>query len=267
MKKIISRQLFSLLFFLAAVGLLVFLNGQNYLKMPKNLAVSFFQPFQKVSQRFSNQINYYFGTVISIGVLKENNLKLKEENEKLLAENSKLKEVRKENDFLRKQLEIPLAKKSDLILADVIGREPESFGSCITVSAGKKQGIKEKQVIIAAGGILAGQVIEVFDNSSKVMLLTDSRSYVNAISQQTRTVGAVRGKYGVGISMEMVSQNEKIAIGETVITSGIGGEIPKGLIIGKVKSVEESDSEIFKKIILETPVDFRKMERVFVVGE
>ncbi len=267
MRKTIRRQLFYLFFFLAAVGLLVFLNGQNYLGMPKNLAASFFQPFQKVSQKFSNQINYYFDTVSSIGALKEDNLKLKKEKEELLAENIKLKEVQRENDFLRKQLEIPLAENPDLILADVIGREPESFGGYITIGAGKKQGVKEKQAVIAAGGVLVGQITKTFDNSSKVALLTDSRSSINAIAQQTRTSGVVKGKYGVGVSMEMVSQNEKIAVGETVITSGINGEIPKGLIVGKVKSVEESDSEIFKKIILEMPVDFRKIERVFVVAE
>jgi len=267
MKRTIRRQLFSLFFFLAAVGLLVFLGGQNYLETPKNLTASFFRPFQKVAQKFSNRINYYFDTVGSIGVLKEDNLKLKKEKEKLLAENTKLKEIQRENDFLRRQLEIPLAKKPDLILADVIGREPESFNSYITINAGKKQGVKEKQAVITAGGVLAGQIAEVFDNSSKVMLLTDSRSSINAISQQTRTAGIVRGKYGVGVSMEMVSQNERITVGEAVITSGINGKIPKGLIIGKVKNIEESDSEIFKKIILETLADFRKMEKVFVVAE
>ena len=266
MRKTIRRQLFCLLFFLAAVGLLVFLNGQNYLEAPKNLTVSFFQPFQKVTQGFSNQINYYFDIAGSIGSLKEDNLKLKKENEKLLVGNSKLKEVQEENGFLRKQLEISPAENLDLILADVIGREPESFGSYIIINAGGKAGIEEKQAVITAGGMLIGQIIETFDNSSKVTLLTDSRSSINAIAQQTRTSGVVKGKYGVGVSMEMVSQNEKIAIGEMVITSG-SKEIPKGLVIGKVKSVEESNSEIFKKIILEIPVDFRKMEKVFVVAE
>ena len=266
MRKTIRRQLLSLFFFLAAVGLLVFLNGQNYLKAPKNLAVSFFQPFQKITQGFSNQVNYYFDAVSSIGALKEDKLKLKQENEKLLAENVKLKEVQRENDFLRKQLEIPSAGKMNLILADVIGREPESFGGCVAIAAGKKQGVKEKQAVITAGGILVGRITEVFGDSSKAALLTDSQSSINAVSLQTRTAGVAKGKYGVSVSMEMVSQDEKIAIGETVITS-CGGEIPKGLIIGKVKSVEESDSEIFKKIILEPPVDFRKIERVFVVLE
>ncbi len=267
MKKLIHRQLFSLFFFLTAIGLLVFLNGQNYLEAPKNLTASFFQPFQKIAQGFSNRINYYFDIAGSIGALKEDNLKFKEENEKLLAENSKLKEVRRENDFLRKQLEIPQSKNLDLALADVIGREPENFGSYIIISAGKKQGIRKKQAVITAGGILIGQISETFDNFSKVVLLTDSRSSVNATTQQTRTIGSVKGKYGISVLMEMVSQDEKIEVGEIVITSGAGEEVPKGLVIGKVKSVEESNSEIFKKIILETPVDFRKIERVFVVTE
>ena len=223
--------------------------------------------FEKFCFNNIELVGSYNPTHKELNKIKENNLKLKKEKEKLLAENTKLKEIQRENDFLRRQLEIPLAKKPDLILADVIGREPESFNSYITINAGKKQGVKEKQAVITAGGVLAGQIAEVFDNSSKVMLLTDSRSSINAISQQTRTAGIVRGKYGVGVSMEMVSQNEKITVGEAVITSGINGKIPKGLIIGKVKNIEESDSEIFKKIILETLADFRKMEKVFVVAE
>ncbi len=265
MKKKISQQLFNLLFFLTVTGLLVFLNGRGCLETPKNLTMSALRPFQKSAQDFSGWINYRLDTINSIGSLKEETVHLKEENQKLLAENVKLKEVQRENDFLRKQMNIPLSKKLNLRLAGVISRDPENFGNYIIINAGKKQGVEEKQAVIVAGGILIGQITEVFDNSSKAMLLTDSQSSVSVITQQTRIVGIAKGKYGVGVLMEMVSQNEKIESGEIVITSGIGGKIPPGLVVGKVKNVEESDSEIFKKIVLEQLADFRKIEKVFVI--
>ena len=265
MRKTSYYQLSYLVFFLAVTGLLIFLNGHNYLKTPKNLAMSGLRPFQKSAQGFSNRINYYFNIVSSTGALGENNIKLKNENKKLLAENTKLKEVKRENDFLKKQLSVSSDENLDLVLADVIGREPESLGNYITISVGMEEGIEKEQAVIDAGGILIGRISEAFKNSSKVILVTDPQSSIDAFAQQTRTKGVAKGKFGTSVLMEMVSQNEKIEIGETVITAGIGEKMPKGLVIGKVKSVEESDSDVFKKVVLELSTDFRKIERVFVV--
>jgi rod shape-determining protein MreC len=88
---------------------------------------------------------------------------------------------------------------------------------------------------------------------------------VPAITLSSRSQGLVRGSYGFDVILEEIDQADDVAIGEDVITSGVGGRYPEGLLIGSVRKVESQKNKIFKSATLKLPFEIRKLERVFVI--
>ncbi len=257
------------LFLLVVSALLIFFNKSGYLNGAKGFVVYTINPAQKTFQMQSNKINSFFYTIKNINKFKEKNIELQEKNLNLIYENSLLKETQKENEILREQLQF----SNDICLNEecinwktgqVIGRNSDNYGEYLIIDLGKKQDMKENLAITISGGTLIGKITEVFDNSSRVMLITNPESAVNSITKTTRANGVIRGSYATGVKLEMINQNERIFEDDIVITSGLEKEIPKGLIIGKIYRIEESANEIFKQAKIDLSADFSYIERVFV---
>jgi len=270
MKREIGSKISAFVFLLVVSALLIFLNSFGYLNRVKNTMLYTMVPAQKIFQIYSNSASDFFYMIENISKFKNKNAALKKENLKLTYEISKLKEVERENKILKRQLGFSDEMCLDGLCLDwqmgkVIGRDPNNYGKHIIVDLGAKDGIKENQAVTVSGGILIGKVVEVFDNSAKIMLITSSDSSVNSIAQTTRANGVVKGKYATGVKLEMINQNEELIIGDLVITSGLESGMPKGLIIGKISNIEESANKIFKQADLDLFVNFNRIEEVFVV--
>ncbi len=270
MKKEISSKIASLIFLLVVSVLLIFLNSFGYLDRVKNAVFYVTAPIQKVSQTFSIDIDGFFYTIKNIDKFKKENVVLKNENLRLIYEVSGLKEIERENKVLRRQLDFSenMCLNGSCFqweIGRIIGKDPNNYGKYIIIDLGAKNGIKENQAVMVSGGILIGKVIEVFDNFSKVMLITSSDSSINSITQTTRANGIVKGKYATGVKLEMINQNEELITGDLIITSGLESGIPKGLIIGKISNVEESANEVFKAADLDLFVNFNRIEEVFII--
>jgi len=256
-------------FLLAVSALLIFFNNAGYLNGVKGFAVYAINPAQKIFQTPSNKINSLFYTIRNINKFKEKNLDLQEENLNLIYKNSLLKETQKENEILREQLKFSnymcLNEEClDWKMGQVIGRNSDNYGEYLIIDLGKRQGIREKLAVTVSGGTLIGKITEVFDNSSRVMLITNPESVVNSITKTTRANGIIKGSYATGVKLEMINQSERIFENDIVITSGLEKEIPKGLIIGKIYKIEESANEIFKQAQVDLFADFGYIERVFI---
>ena len=98
------------------------------------------------------------------------------------------------------------------------------------------------------------------------MLLSDPNSGVDAIIQSSRVRGVVEGAGSFKASWNYVLSEDKLEVGDRVITSGMDGVYPKGLLIGVVSKVSsQKDGKLFKKVLIEPAVNFFKLESVFVV--
>lgn len=272
MVKEINAKIETFIFLLIVALLLIFSNKAGYLNQAKNFTAYFAGDIMEIFQLPSNKISDFFWTIKNINEFKNENIRLREENLKMNYEISMLKEIQRENGILRKQLEF--SKNSCLEgnclkwkMADVIGRDPGSFGKQIFINIGSADGIQEGQAAVASGGLLIGKVAEVFDNLSKIILITDPKSSVNSITQASRANGVVKGSYATGVKLEMIDQSEDLAVGDLVITSGLEDRIPKGLIIGKVSQVEESANNVFKSAKIDMFADFNRIEEVFVANK
>jgi len=97
------------------------------------------------------------------------------------------------------------------------------------------------------------------------MLLTDPASAVSALVQRSRVTGLVQGQGHQGLTMRYVEQSEDVQESDVVLTSGLGGNFPKRLVIGQVTSVKRNDVEMFQEVQVQSPVHFDRLEMVLAI--
>jgi rod shape-determining protein MreC len=222
-------------------------------------------PLQKVFSDLGNWTGESLSFWKSISQVKEENKKLIKENNQLLSDLAELEEARRENRVLREQAGLREKEKFNLEGSLVIGENPQRLSSWIMIDKGENAGLKAGMPVIVAQGILVGKVDEVFRESSKVSLLTDTGSVVNVRDVETQAKGVVRGEFGLGLLMEMVSQEDDLKAGDLVVTSGLGGNFPKGLLVGRIQEIRPSLDKIFKQALISPPVKYSNLEVVFVI--
>lgn len=198
--------------------------------------------------------------------------RLEAENEALRAENAALKnqlilleEARIENETLRRQLAFKSAAPNyQLLAAEVVGQDSSDFLRYIIIDRGTADGVRRGMPVLAAEG-LVGRVEEVSVNSAKVLLITDPSSSVAALIQRTRATGVVQGQLGEQMVMRYLLPDSPVMPGDVVLTSGLGGNFPKRLVIGTVVRVERQDVAMFQEALVEPAVNLRDLEMVMVL--
>lgn len=199
-----------------------------------------------------------------MGASKERLAALETQNAELRARLAELEEARQENDRLRALVEF--AEERDLVKlgARVIRRPVSAWEGVLVIDRGTNDGIEPGMPILAAQG-LVGQVATVGTNVSTVRLVTDQRSGVAAMVQSTRASGVVRGSIDGDLSFDFVDREMLPAEGDVVITSGIGGVYPKGIVVGDVVSVDDRRGELYPRIGMRSRVPLDSIEEVFVL--
>lgn len=214
-------------------------------------------------QRLAN----FFTLLTSIRELAHDNEELAAQRESLLLEQVKLREIEEENKTLRAQLKLKEEGGLTGVLANVILRNPDNLVQSIMLDKGAEDGVTPKAAVIYNEGFLVGRVTEVSRHTAKVLLITDQNSVINALIAESRASGNISGKHGLGLFMDMIPQTEVVNVGDQVITSSLSGELPKGLLVGEVVSVQSSANQLFQKAQVRPYVNFSKLERVVVITQ
>jgi rod shape-determining protein MreC len=206
-------------------------------------------------------VGSFFG---GIGASRERLDALQEQNDELRARLADLEEARQENERLRALVEFAEERNLAKLGARVIQRPLSSWEGVVVIDRGSEDGVEPGMPIIAAQG-LVGQVAEVSARSSTVRLITDQQSGVAAMIQSTRALGVMRGSVGGALSLDFVDRAMLPQVGDVVLTSGLGGVYPKGIVVGDVVSVDDRRGELYPRIgvISRVPVDL--IEEVFVL--
>ena len=193
-----------------------------------------------------------------------------EDNDKLVAENRKLKElliqsdeVRLENARLRRLLDFEESLEIDTLPARVVAEDASSWFRTIIIDKGQEHGISEGFPVVVAEGVV-GRVVRSSSRFSKVLLITDASSAVASLLQDNRARGICRGE-GEQLNFDFVLRQEEIDVGDRVVTSGMGGVFPKGLVVGHVKSVDRQEYGLSQTITVIPAVDFSHLEEVLVL--
>src|SRR5437867_7420651 len=164
---------------------------------------------------------------------------------------------------LEKLLELRDRTSLQTTAAEIIGTAPTPDFRTVTIDKGTRDGLRPDMAVIAPAGVV-GRIVVPSARSAKVQLLVDRNAAAGAVVERSRAQGVVVGAGGERLEMEYVSEVYDIVVGDVVVTSGIDGIYPKGLIIGRIESMDRSGGA-YKRIVVRPAVDFNGLEEVLVV--
>jgi rod shape-determining protein MreC len=153
-----------------------------------------------------------------------------------------------------------------MVGAEVIGQDPSSWFKSVTIDRGERDGVKKGMAVISPAGVI-GQVLKTAPHYASVLLITDYNSAVDSVVQRTRAKAIVEGKGENRCQLKYLLRAEEAAVGDIVVTSGLGGNFPKGLMVGEINKVDKKGHGVFQYAELVPSVDLTQLEEVFVIME
>lgn len=151
-----------------------------------------------------------------------------------------------------------------LVTADVVALDTSSYLRWIIINRGARDGIQVGNPVISDLG-LVGRVEDVAANASWIRLAIDPGSTINARLQDSRAEGTVSGQLQGGLLMDLIPQETAVKPNDLVLTSGLGGDLPSGIVIGQVTSVHRQPAALFQQADVRPTVDFNHLEIVSVI--
>ncbi len=222
-------------------------------------------PVQFVLTRVTGPVGQAIDGLVHLGSLQSQNDALRSENIELRNQILSLQEAQQENEALRRQLNYKSSVPSfQLLSAEVIGLDSSNLLQYLVIDRGADDGVQQGMPVLAAEG-LVGRIGEVSKTSAKVMLITDVSSSISTLIQRSRATGLVQGYPGGQLRMRYIPQGDTVDVGDVVFTSGLGGNLPKRLVIGQVASVHKSDVEMFQEADIIPAVNLRDLESVMIL--
>ena len=195
----------------------------------------------------------FLGNVRELDDLRDENRQLRVENEQLRNDVTTLQTLTEEITQLRQALEIIASDTGDVrVAAGIISQDKTAFTDVVSINRGSDAGVQKGNPVISPQGTLVGKVTSVSATRASVQLLGDTRSKVSARIPETDADGSVQGNPDGSLSFELGRGD--INVGDTVVTSGLGGGYPADLPIGEVSSVSGTDQDLFKEVMVQPRV-------------
>ena len=230
----------------------------------RRVVVAVSQPFETVGTWVATPFRGFGNWVGSLGVNSADYASLKDQNQQLKERLAALEEAKLENDRIRALVDFAKAQDVPTIGARIIGRPTDSRQRSIVIDRGTSSGVQKGDTVVAAGG-LVGQVVEVTPFDAQVRLITDSASGVAVLVQRTRVNGIVRGALEAPLELDFVQTQVAPVVGDVLVTSGLGGTYPKGIVVGEVTAVSAPEAGLYAAITVASRVDIDRIEEVLVM--
>jgi len=196
-------------------------------------------------------------------ILNENHV-LKNKTCELLLEIDRLSELKKENERLRGLLDFEKRIGFNAVSAEIIARNPNDWMDSLIINKGARGGITEDMAICVSGGLL-GKVVEVYENTSLIMLITHPGFKAGGMLKDSRINGIIVGSGNGRAKMMYVPIDAEIRISEEVVTSGYSRIFPKGIRIGEIVAIEKSKTGLYKFALIKPSADSFIQEEVLCV--
>jgi rod shape-determining protein MreC len=231
---------------------LLSLSPQNQVLVSRSVMMTVLTPVQQV-----------FSFIPSFFNLRQENHLLREELVTLQLQNADLRESTLENLRLRSLLGFKRRPEFTYLPAEVIAHDAGRVLNGVVIDMGSRDGVRPYMAVVTSQG-LAGRVVETGPLSSLVQLLTDRSCRISSIVERSRVKGTIAGRLYDGLDL-MLPLRADVRIGDNVVSSGLGGTFPPGLLVGRVQGLRIEESGVFKQIDIAPVVDFDRLEEVFVV--
>jgi rod shape-determining protein MreC len=271
--RVVRRRLvtYSILLFVSLA--LMALSGTAPVQNLQNGLHFALEPAMEVMNGFGRQVRSIGDAIGEMDRLRTDNSVLTAENDRLAAENRRLAALGTENEQLSALLQIRNSLQYTTVAARVIARDVADVRRVVTIDKGADDGLRDGDVVVAAGGALAGRVTQVGSSSARITLISDPNSVVIGEIVGSRATGEIRGDLGGTLIMDKVDATRRVTIGDEVITAGIvlGDGIrspyPKGLIVGRVVDIKRDANAVVQTAYLEPAADLDRLEFVLVITD
>lgn len=198
--------------------------------------------------------------------VREENQRLRRMVATLSLERERLMQFRDERERLRRLAEFKEEQTRRLVPAEVIGRDLDRIQTNLIIDRGADDGLRERMPVFSYGG-LAGTLSRVFPESAWVQLLCSKNLPISCVDKRSRVVGVLEWRHRNLFELKHVGATEDVVAGDTLLTSGFGGSIPKGFPVAIVTRVATSTDGLSLRVDAHSPIDFLALEQVFVMTE
>lgn len=247
-----------------AIGV-IFL-GQQGLFGPVGSAIV--APLIPVQQFISNTYFTIYNTIFApsdLAELRERNAELESQIAQLTNENAQLKELEAQYNVVAGLLDYASANPDrEYLAADVVARDESLFLRYVLLNKGTNDGVIRGMPVVTDQG-LVGLITEATANASKVILITDASAAVNVRLQDSRAEGVLIGQESGELRLLYITQDADMKTGDRVVTSGLGGTYPSGIVVGTVASVRKRTNDVSQEADIKSAVDFTRLETVLII--
>ncbi len=236
----------------------------------KSIAYAVVFPFHYAGVKSIEGVKDFFTSIKNNRHLREELKETKRTLEKYERIIYEYEEIKRENERLRKLIGIQSRFDYETIIAEIIAKSPQNFYKTIIINRGRNSGIEKYMPVIAYQNnrqCLVGKIIDVQKYSARVQPIIDQLSYTGAMLKRSRYSGLLVGQSPISnyCLLQYIDKRASISYGDEVVTSGMGGVYPKGILIGRVVSVSKKRYGIFQEALVAPEVDFGKLEEVYVI--
>ena len=263
-----SRQIrFFLLFgclLTAILILIISMTGRKEFTALHKFGLEVIGPVQTAISKVSSYAGSFRKKYVDLLSVREENEQLRQELLQYKASSIEYREALATNVRLQKLLELKESLPPPTLTAEIIGKDPSLWFRTLTINRGSSDGVMKGMPVVTVEGVV-GQVLTSSPNYSKVLLATDPNSAVDVITQKTRVRGIVKGLGSDAFGLNYILKSAVVEKGDFVLTSGLGGVFPKGLMVGTVSEITKSRRGMFQKIKIEPAVDFSQLEHLIII--
>ena len=231
------------------------------------LGVAFLEilrPFQVAVSAVSRTAGSTWTTYFSLVRTSQENETLRERVRRLESERHRSAEVELQNQRLKLLLNFRAQLPEEAIAARIVGRDSTGLFDSFTLDRGERDGVSPSMAVVCDDGVV-GRIAQVSPRASRVLLITNHNSGVDATIQRTRARGIVEGVLGADARMKYLKRTEDVVVGDIIVTSGLDGIYPKGIRIGRIMEVTKKEYGLFQVAQIVPSVDFSRLEEVLIV--
>jgi rod shape-determining protein MreC len=228
-------------------------------------AVELVSPLQRIAAWSINGAAHGWGGYVGLRTAQKENDSMRAELDRLKVRNAELEGRALEANRLEALLNFHNSHtETPMIAAHVIGGSPDSGTQMVNIDRGSRDGIRRDMGVITPDGVV-GKIFAVYPDISQVLLIGDKESGVGALLSDTRTQGPVKGTGEPLLSLDYISNDEKVTVGEAILTSGKDRIFPKDLPVGVIQDFVSDPKTPFMRIRVKPAARLDRLEEVLVL--
>lgn len=248
--------------------IVIFSNGENNTSFFENAASNLVMPIQNGLTFLKNKISGNNTFFTDINNLQTENEELKQKNSELEQLLRELENIKTQNETLKEYLNLTEKYgEYNTIPGYVINKDMSNYSKILVINLGTDDGVEENMTVIGDEG-LVGHIVSVTNSTAKVQTIIDTASSVSCTMSSNGESIVCKGTLDDTSSLKAmyIPTDSNIAQGESIETSGLGGIYPKGIHVGTVRKVTNTQNLTDRYAIVETAVDFDKLDTVLVIS-